>query len=225
MACQFSLSGSGLSGLPGDFPAGALLILTDQNPPLGHDPRRIGAELGRTLEAGRWAGVLLDLEREATGLSREICAAALEAARKENCFCAMPEAYAARLPEAAIFAPLPALLSRPGQNGRQRLWELAPRRARLRLEEGGCRWEAAPDLSFEELQFDADSGLAYAGRSRGGAVLFDMQDTRESLLSVLDEPETLGGVALPREWALLPSGAEAGADGPPERQTPSPGSV
>lgn len=224
MACQLALSGPGLSGLPGEFPPGGLLVLTDQNPPLGHDPRRIGAELEQVLEAGAWAGVLLDFERAATGLSREICAAALEAAGRSNCFCAMPETYGLPLPRAALFTPLPPLLTRPLPAGRQRLWELAPRRGLLRLGEEGGHWEAVSDRPPDELRRDTASGLAWCARSRGKELEFYLEDTQESLLAFLEEPETLGGVALPREWALL-IGAEAEADGRPEPRLPSPESA
>ena len=48
--------------------------------------------------------------------------------------------------------------------------------------------------------------------------------TPAGLEIAIEEPETLGGVALPREWALL-IGAEAEADGRPEPRLPSPESA
>ena len=211
MAAQFSMSGPGLTGLPEAYPNGALLILTDQNPPLGHDPERICAELAQALEKCAWAGVLLDFEREPAGLSRAVCAGALAAAAEYGRFCAMPEPYAADLPGAALFVPAPPLLASPEAAGRPRLWELAPRAIRLRLCESGCRPETAEDLWEGEARVDEATALSYIARADGAEAELLIRDTRRSLLRLLGEPGTLGGVALPREWARLPSGAAAEA--------------
>ena len=211
MAAQFSMSGPGLTSLPGVYSDGALLILTDQNPPLGHDPERICAELAQTLGKCSWAGVLLDFEREPAGLSRAICAGILAKTAEYGCFCAMPETYAAALPGAALFAPAPPLLSRPETAGRPRLWELAPRVIRLRLRESDCRQEPVEERWEAETRVDEATALSYTARARGAEAELLIRDTRQSLLRLLKEPGTLGGVALPREWTKLPSGAEAEA--------------
>lgn len=74
MACHFSSYGSGLSNIPGDLPAGAMVILNDQFPIDAHDPMRICKELTELTERFQISGVLLDFQRQDVPKTKELCA-------------------------------------------------------------------------------------------------------------------------------------------------------
>ena len=76
MACHFSPSGTGLSGLPKWLPPNSVLMLTDELPPNGHDPRKIALELKASVERLNCSAVLLDLQRPVLPEAKAIVSAA-----------------------------------------------------------------------------------------------------------------------------------------------------
>lgn len=63
MACHFSLSSKGLSNLPADLPAGAVVLIDDSIPPLDHDPEFILQQLNALIRQQKTGCILLDLQR------------------------------------------------------------------------------------------------------------------------------------------------------------------
>lgn len=63
MACHFSCYHTGLTNIPKQLPPGAMLILNDQIPCHGHDPKRILDEVIAITEDFECSRVLLDFER------------------------------------------------------------------------------------------------------------------------------------------------------------------
>lgn len=50
MACHFSAYGTGISNLPRELPAGAMLMLNDRTPICGHDPEDVAKPLCDTAQ-------------------------------------------------------------------------------------------------------------------------------------------------------------------------------
>lgn len=63
MACHFSSYGTGLSNCPKALPEGAMLILNDRIPILGHDHPLITSQLTELVQSLRCGCVLLDFQR------------------------------------------------------------------------------------------------------------------------------------------------------------------
>ncbi len=72
MACHFSFSGNGLTGIPNHLPEGSMLILDDRIPANGHDPSMIAAHLIEVTEKHRCSHILLDMERPPTPETEQI---------------------------------------------------------------------------------------------------------------------------------------------------------
>ncbi len=66
MACQFSLSGTGISGIPASLPPESILMLTDEMPIQQHDPHRVADELLSAAENLKCSAILLDFQRPKT---------------------------------------------------------------------------------------------------------------------------------------------------------------
>lgn len=145
LGCHFSPSGTGLSNVPQYLPEGSLLILTDEFPPLGHDPGRITEELRQAAAHFCCAGVLLDFQRPQEPETAAMAKAILEA---------LPIPVGVSLPYAkaldcpVFLPPLPltmplAQYTAPWQG--RRIWlEAASQRAKLRLTKDGCQTRPCP---------------------------------------------------------------------------------
>lgn len=78
MACQFSPSGSGISGLPSSLPAGSMLMLTDEFPVQDHDPARVARELLQTASDLSCSRILLDFQRDNEPKTVQVASAILK---------------------------------------------------------------------------------------------------------------------------------------------------
>jgi hypothetical protein len=101
MACHYSPYGLGLSNSPRQLPEGAMLILNDRTPPLGHDPDIILHQLQDLEAAIHYKYILLDFQRPD---SPENAAVAKALTSALSCHVGVSELYAQEL-ECPVFLP------------------------------------------------------------------------------------------------------------------------
>lgn len=212
MACRFASGSDGLSNLPDKLPPNSLLILNDQTPAQQHDPARIEKELRETLEKFGCSGLLLDFERKPTESSAAIAKAAAKVAAELGLFCALPESYLDCAKDAALFLPMPALLSLPElPQGRLLFLELAPRALQLLVTEKGAEekivpyWELAQEGKSHTLFRDKTVKCDYFCEVQPELAAYSILETAESLQAFWEKvrklPGVLGGVGLYQELA------------------------
>ena len=80
MACHFSSSSRGISGLPSWLPSGSMLMLTDEFPIQDHDPNRVAKELLQGAENLSCSHILLDFQRPYNPQVTEVASAILKSA-------------------------------------------------------------------------------------------------------------------------------------------------
>lgn len=147
MACHFSPYGTGLSNCPAELPEGSMLIVNDRTPIYGHDPQRIAHQLlDLTAQLG-CSRVLLDLQRPADPLAKDVVQAVLQAL---PCPVGVSEGYAADL-DCPIFLPPIPLLENPDNylapwRNREVWLELAWDAACYTVTKTGCETSPCPPL-------------------------------------------------------------------------------
>ncbi len=104
MGCRFSSSGRGLTEIPKALPKGSLLIITDETPPVGHDPIQICEEAAGVAEKLGCCGILLDFQRPNHPENRTIAA---ELSQNASCPVAISEAYADGIDCPVFLSPVP----------------------------------------------------------------------------------------------------------------------
>lgn len=104
MACHYSPYGLGLSNLPRELPEGAMLILNDRTPALGHDPEQILRQLEEANHSLHYKYILLDFQRPDSAENAAIASALVAAAL---CPVGISELYAQALDCPVFLPPIP----------------------------------------------------------------------------------------------------------------------
>lgn len=105
MACHYSSSNAGISGVPSRLPAGSALMFTDRMTPGDHDPDRIAGELSDAVRHLECRALFLDLQRPDLPLNNAVTEAVL---RSVPCPVIVSELYA-RSRDCAVLLPPPLL--------------------------------------------------------------------------------------------------------------------
>lgn len=193
LGCRLSSYGEGITGLPPALPNGSMLILTDENPPQGHDPQRIAKEL--TENAARLGAdkILLDFQREGLEENREIVETVLKQA-------AIPvgitEQYAKHFDCPVLLSPPPLWTPLEEKaalwSGRELWLEAVTETALVTVTESGSRYEAgAYELPEESLVYDKLC-LRYALKRKNREMLFYLKRDKEMVCRLLDRAKALG---------------------------------
>lgn len=104
MACHFSVWDNGLSNLPRTLPEKSVLIVDDSQPPAGHDPGRIAAQISELGDKLGFGSVILDFQKPGCPETAAIAQQLVQALSKPVCVAA-PYAEALSCP---VLVPSPA---------------------------------------------------------------------------------------------------------------------
>ena len=190
MACHFSPYGTGLSNLPYELPDGAMLILNDLIPCVGHDHQLIANQLIHVIESFACSCILLDFQRpgceKTAGLAKKLT-------ESLPCSVGVSDLYAQGL-DCPVFlspAPLDVHLSNhlAPWKGREIWLDAALDGVALTLTKTGC---VSVPLPYAHLSGDfSDEKLHchYAVQTESEAAHFTLWRTWEDLQSLLTEAE------------------------------------
>ncbi len=193
LSCHFSPGAAGLSELPEQLPAGALLLLDDRVPPENHDPAQVEAQLLECMDRLQLSGVLLDFQRPK---NQSAFSMARHLSHRLPCPVILTAAYAdtgdgpVLLPPPPLYKPL-AEYAKPWA-GRKIWLEAATGIQQLVLTKEGCQvgalehWEERP-LPFEEETLFCK----YAIEILQDKVLFTLSRTPELLQGLLARAQEL----------------------------------
>ncbi len=204
MACHFSPYGTGLCNFPTALPEGAMLILNDRIPCCGHDPQLICHQLAALVEKFGCSCVLLDFQRPGI---EETAAMAGALADALPCSVGISEPYAADL-SCPVFLPpvLPDCRLRDylaPWAGREIWLEAALEGLCLILTETGCKRTPLPYPPSDGGILEEVLHCRYTIRTDPDAAYFTLWRSREDLLSLLTEAESLGVTRAVGLWQEL----------------------
>lgn len=192
MACHFSPSGTGLSGLPKWLPPNSVLMLTDELPPNGHDPRKIALELKASVERLNCSAVLLDLQRPVLPEVKAVVAAAAAL----PCPVAVSAAYAEDH-DCGVLLPPPPLWTTLSDHlkpwkGRTIWLEAAIEGAEVTVTENGSIYTSCSctplDSSFSSETLHVD----YRTEVKKDRAIFHIRRGRAHMAEFLQEAKGLG---------------------------------
>lgn len=194
MACHYSCYGTGLSNQPEHLPAGSMLIVNDRTPPDRHDPGLIVRQLQQMAEQFQAEKILLDFQRRDIKENALVAKAVAEAL---PCPVGVSSDYARELdccvflPPPPLHIPLPDYLQ-PWQ-GREIWLEAALTSQVITVTPAGSVIDFlpfAPEIAegFDEKTLHCRYRIE-ANTERG---IFTLTRTKEHLLALLQEAETLG---------------------------------
>lgn len=194
MACHFSPYSTGLSNSPMGLPQNSLLILNDITPIHGHDNKTIAAQLEECVLKHKCSAVLLDFQRpdcEETAILAAFLANALP------CPTVISALYGKDLDCPVLLPPVPHHVPLADYllpwAGREIWLELALDSERILVTEEGSRitmlstWDAV-EAEHEENGLHCHYHIALSD----DAVSFTLRRTKEDLLDLLTEAESLG---------------------------------
>lgn len=194
MGCQFSSSGKGLAQIPDALPECSLLIITDQTPPNGHDPRQIWEEAMEAAQKLRCCGILLDFQWPDVGETREI---AVELLEHPPCPVAVASGYADGL-DCPVFLPpvpahvLPEVYLAPWQ-GREIWLELALDGMDITVTKDGSIFTPVPYPKLSgHIHRDSQLHCHYSTDVTEDAIHFHLMRTPEDIPPLLAACEPLG---------------------------------
>lgn len=191
MACHFSPYGQGLSNIPRQLPADALLIVNDRIPPWKHDPGLINEQLQEAITAFSPRGVLLDFQRPYDKETAQIAAAL----SKLPCPVAVTEPYAGDHDGAVFLPPVP--LNKPLEThlspwkGRQIWLEFDCADLILTVTKDGCHAAQGPAILTEPVLEDARLHCHYSICLQDDRAVFSLKRRAEDLTALLQEAEEL----------------------------------
>ena len=194
MGCQFSASGKGLTQIPEALPKGSLLIITDQTPPDGHDPKQIQEEAAAVVEKLECCGILLDFQRPNREENRKI---AVEILHNSPYPVAIAEAYAESL-DCPIFLPpvpphvMPEVYFQPWL-GREIWLELALDGVDICVTKDGSKFTPVPYPAFSgHVHRDTSLHCHYATEVTEDTIHFHLMRTIEDIPTLLAACEPYG---------------------------------
>lgn len=194
MACHFSSYGLGLSNIPDQLPAGALLILNDRIPVWEHDPALVAGQLSDAVSGLCCGSVLLDFQRPGNGRTADIVKAVLDTL---SCPVGVSEQYAEAL-------PCPVFVSAPPPDMRlehqlapwvgRELWlEAATETVRITVTQTGSTAVTIPfDAPVEPVHTDEELCCRYHIDLFPDRAVFTLSRTQPDLNALLSKAESLG---------------------------------
>lgn len=192
MACHFSLQNNGLSNLPQQLPANALLILDDSIPMENHSIDAIVSQLTDAAQEFQIDAVLLDFQRLGIAQEKEL-AAGLGAALP--CPVAAPAEYA--VGTMPIFLP-PVPLNKPirpyiSQHSGQELWlDAAPTPIRFRITSDYSICESLSSIDRALPLADTQAHCHYEIQLSDTCATFTLGRSKEDFSQWLQDAEALG---------------------------------
>jgi hypothetical protein len=210
MGCQFSASGKGLTQIPEALPKGSLLIITDQTPPDGHDPKQIQEEAAAVVEKLECCGILLDFQRPCIEESAIIAEQILENA---PCPVAISEHYSQKLDCPVFLPPVPSYMPpedflRPWQ-GREIWLELALDGMDISVAKDGSTYIPVPYPTLSGyIHQDSQLHCHYSMDVTKDAIRFHLMRMKADISPLLTACEAYGvttSVGLFQEIATSPS--------------------
>lgn len=195
MACHFSLQNNGLSNLPQQLPANALLILDDSIPMENHSIDTILSQLTNMVERFKTTAVLLDFQRHGAAREKELAAAVGEAL---PCPVVATPDYASKdmpvfLSPAPLHQPLDVYLSAfPGC----KLWlDAAPIPTKICVTSTGATFGSCSSLSDNDLPYyESQLHCHYRIDLESDRASFTLQRTYADFHDWLRSAEALGVV-------------------------------
>ena len=191
MACHFSPYGTGLTNLPTELAAGAMLMLNDRTPMQGHDPEHIIQQLTDALTRWDCAGLVLDFQQPGNPQAAQLAsllAEQLPAPVGVSSLYAGDGKCPVFLTPVPLDTPLSAYLA-PWQ-GREIWLDTALDAQKLTLTPSGLTTAPAPALpeGFSEETLHCH----YAIHQEEEQVSFSLWRTADDLHALLKEADTLG---------------------------------
>ena len=194
MGCQFSSSGKGLAQIPDALPEGSLLIITDQTPPNGHDPRQICDETAAIVNKFGCSGILLDFQQKNVEETLEI---ALQLLKKSPCPLAVASGYADGLDCPVFLPPVPSHLL-PGDyltpwQGREIWLELALDGMDITVTKTGSKYTPVPYPALSgRIHQDSQLHCHYSTEVTDEAIHFHLMRAPEDIPPLLAACEPRG---------------------------------
>lgn len=205
MACHFSPYGTGLSNLPASLPPESLLILNDRVPFRGHDPERIGEELGHCARELDCSAVLMDFQKPKVP---ELQALAEHLTAVLPCSAVISQQYAGNLTCPVFLSPCPhhtplAELIAPWL-GRELWLDLAVDAETITLTKDGAVILPLPlGVLPQGGHRDPRLHCHYSTEAGVDHARFTLWRTRKDLEALAREAEDLGITALVGLWQEL----------------------
>jgi hypothetical protein len=194
LSCRFALDADGICGLPETLPEGSILMLSDETPISHHDPQLVARQLQEAVQRLACRYLVLDLQRCASTLGRQIVEAV---AQRAGCCVVVSEAYAAGNELPVLVAPPP--LWTPVQpylerwKGR-RLWlEAVCEAACVTVSQQGSRYEPGYYSAEAHSFTDRDLCISYSIKCGSDRVEFYLHRGRPQLEALLCKVEGLEG--------------------------------
>lgn len=193
MACHFASYSTGLSNLPTSLPENAMVILNDRTPVLQHDPGRILEQLLSVYEACSPAAFLLDFQRPGVEATEQIAKILSE---KLPCPVGVSDLYAQKL-SCPVFLSLPLRIPLEKQlkswQGRQIWLEAALDAQSIIVSSSGTRFlPCQPDPAFRPQFSDDTLNCGYQIQCLNDQVRFQLQRSKQQLVKLLADAQTLG---------------------------------
>ena len=192
MACHFSSSGRGISGLPDSLPNGSMLMLTDEFPVHDHDPEQIACELlqgATTLSCGH---ILLDFQRADEPKTTQIASAILN---KATIPVGISAQYAEHFQCPVLVSPSPLWTPLAEQlapwSGREIWLEAVLENASVIVTEEGSRYIAG-DHPREAPHFCEELSVSYSSCATSSGVEFHLHRGKQELAHLLDRAKQAG---------------------------------
>lgn len=181
MSCQFSPGNAGLSNLPRSLPKDSVVILSDQAPISGHDPKTVERQLQALIEEFAPVGILLDFQRPGgQDMARHLV-------ETLPCPTAVSEDYAQSLSCPVFLSPQPlCMLPDPSKWNGRTIWLDAPVCSQtVTVTKKGA--QISPLLPYIHLNggfFHQKLGVRYKTQCLDDRVLFTLSRGPEELKSL-----------------------------------------
>ena len=194
LSCHFSPWSRGLSNCPAALPEGAMLILDDSAPIRGHDAGLAAAQLSELVKLQRCGCILLDFQQPP---SEESLAFVRELLPVLPCPVGVSERYAEGLDCPVFLPPLP--LDMPLRDylapwaGREIWLDAAVESAVFTVDKDGCSITPLPPGPCpKHARRDEKLHCHYTLELTEDQANFTLYRTREDVLELLEEAESLG---------------------------------
>lgn len=192
MSCHFSPSGPGLSGTPQWLPPNSVLMITDEIPPNGHDPRQVAQELDRCVSQLKCSAVLLDLQRPALPEAKAI----MKAIASLPCPVAVSEPYAKDFDCGVLLSPPPLWTTLSDHlapwKGRSIWLEAAMEGAEVTVTENGSIYTSCIYASLDSSFHSETLHVDYQTELRTDSACFHLRRSRRCIEELLLEAKALG---------------------------------
>lgn len=194
MACHFSGYHTGLSNCPEQLPEHSVLILNDQTPPCGHDPKRIAQQLSELAEDLKADCVLLDLQRPSFPENAAIAKTVVETL---PCPVGVSALYAQSLDCPVFLPPLPHHHTfdthLQSWNGRELWLEIAMDCEEITITPEGSRWVTLSHAQEALTGFEEpDLHCRYRIKTSDEQAVFTLWRTPEDLRKLIKDAEQAG---------------------------------